>query len=306
MVKKRALMVAALVLGVSLGYPGIPSAGEKGSENVRPSILAGSWYPANPERLAETVQGYLANADGDPLSGEVKALIVPHAGYIYSGQVAAHAYRLLQDRLFRKVVMVGPSHHVPFDGVSVNLQPGYKTPLGVVPVDRGLARRIINSNEQIRWVPEAHAQEHSLEIQLPFLQVVLRDFQIVPILMGQQDFRTSSMLAQSLTRVLKQMDDTLLLASTDLSHFHSYERAKELDMAFVEHVRAFGPQGLSNALSSGRCEACGGGPTIAVLLAAQALGADRAVILKVANSGDVTGDHRRVVGYMSAALIRNR
>jgi len=123
--------------------------------------------------------------------------------------------------------------------------------------------------------------------------------------MGSQDFSTCSLLAESLAAQLKDADDTLLLASSDLSHFHAYDRAKELDMAFVERVRAFDPQGLSKALSSGRCEACGGGPTIAVLLAAQALGADRAVILKVANSGDVTGDHGRVVGYMAAALLRS-
>jgi AmmeMemoRadiSam system protein B len=202
--------------------------------------------------------------------------------------------------------MVGPSHHVGFEGASVNLQPAYETPLGIIPVDQELGRRIINANKAISWVPEAHAREHSLEIQLPFLQVVLRDFQIVPILMGRQDFKTSSMLAESLKKVLKQTDNTLILASTDLSHFHSYDRAKELDRAFAERVRTFDPQGLSNALSSGKCEACGGGPTIAVLLAARALGADRTVILKYANSGDVTGDHSRVVGYLSAALLKSR
>ena len=191
---RRGVMFMALLL-VLCGYPGIPNAGQKADETVRASILAGSWYPANPDRLAQTIQGYLANAKGDQLSGEVKALIVPHAGYRYSGQVAAHAYRLLQGKHITKVIMVGPSHRVPFEGVSVNLQPGYETPLGTVPVDQGLARRLINSHEQIRWVPRAHAQEHSLEIQLPFLQVVLRDFQIVPILMGRQDFSTCSMLA---------------------------------------------------------------------------------------------------------------
>jgi AmmeMemoRadiSam system protein B len=303
---RRSITFITLMVCVLSLFPGILTAAEKAGERVRAPILAGEWYPANPDRLAQTIQGYLANAKGDQLSGEVKALIVPHAGHIYSGHVAAHAYRLLQDKHFTKVIMVGPSHHIGFAGASVNLQPGYETPLGIIPVDQELGRRIIDADKAISWLPQAHAREHSLEIQLPFLQVVLRDFQIVPILMGRQDFRTSSMLAQSLTRVLKQMDNTLILASTDLSHFHSYDRAKELDRAFTKRVLALDPRGLSNALSAGECEACGGGPTTAVLLAAQALGADRAVILKYANSGDVTGDHRRVVGYLSAALLMNR
>jgi hypothetical protein len=303
---RRSVILITLILWVMLGFPGVLSAGEEAGGRVRASILAGSWYPANPDRLAQTIQGYLAHAKGDQASGDLKALIVPHAGYTYSGQVAAYAYRLLQDRLFRKVIMVGPSHRVSFEGVSVNLQEGYETPLGTVPVDRGLAQRLITSRGQIRWVPEAHAQEHSLEIQLPFLQCLLPDFQIVPILMGQQDFSTCSMLAETLAGQIKHANDILVLASSDLSHFHAYDRARELDMAFVEQVRRFDPLGLSQALAAGRAEACGGGPSITVLLASRTLGADRAMILKYANSGDVTGDHRRVVGYMSAALYKSR
>ncbi len=303
---RRTYILTTLMLCVLLVGFGAASAVDKERANARASILAGTWYPANPDRLAQTIQNYLAEAKAIRLSEDIKALIVPHAGYVYSGHVAAQAYRLLQDKHFTKVIMVGPSHHVGFEGASVNLQPAYETPLGPIPVDQELGRRIIDADKAISWVPEAHAREHCLEIQLPFLQVVLRDFQIVPILMGRQDFKTSSMLAQSLTRVLKQTTNTLILASTDLSHFHSYDRAKELDGAFAERIRAFDPQGLSNALSSGQCEACGGGPTIAVLLAARALGADQAVILKCANSGDVTGDKRRVVGYLSAALLKGR
>jgi AmmeMemoRadiSam system protein B len=223
---------------------------------------------------------------------------------MYSGQVAAHAYQLLQDRDFKRVIMIGPSHRVGFRGASVNMQSGYKTPLGIVPVDRDLGKRILNGDDFLQGVPRAHASEHSLEIQLPFLQTVLKDFQIVPILMGDQDLKTCAHLARSLARVMTNMDRILLLASTDLSHFHRYERAKELDLKFIKHVREFDPKGLADSLSSGKCEACGRGPAITVMLAAQALGSNRAVILNYANSGDVTGDHGRVVGYLSAALIR--
>ncbi len=277
---------------------------EERGGNVRKSILSGTWYPGNRDALIKGIEGYLSKAEPVSLEGDLKAIIVPHAGYIYSGQVAAHAYRLLRKRSFDRVIMVGPSHRLGFEGVSINLQSGYKTPLGIVPVDRALARKIINASPQIRWQPQAHAREHSLEIQLPFLQTVIKDFQIVPILMGQQDFRTCSELAMCLARVMGNMDRTLLVASNDLSHFHSYKRARELDMKAIKHVREFDPRGLADSLSSGTCEACGGGPVIAVMLAAQKLGANRSVILNYANSGDVTGDRNRVVGYLSAALIK--
>jgi AmmeMemoRadiSam system protein B len=278
---------------------------EKGSHDIRPSILAGTWYPGNPDELSKTIQGYLSRAKPAGLDGTLKALIVPHAGYIYSGPVAAHAYRLLQKTRFRRVILVGPSHRMSFAGVSVNLQSGYETPLGTVPIDQKLAERILNTGPNLRWLRKAHSGEHSLEIQLPFLQTVLRNFKIVPLIMGQQDFQTCSHLSKTISRVLSDAEDTLLIASSDLSHFHSYNQAKALDRIFIDHVGMFDPQGLSKDLLLGKCEACGGGPVITVLLAARELGADRTAILNHANSGDVTGDHGRVVGYLSAAVIKS-
>jgi len=300
------IMMISLIILISVGYPLQTTGEEKKDKNIRDSILAGSWYPGNKKTLSRMVEGFLSRVKTGSVEGELTAFIVPHAGYMYSGQVAAYAYRLLQDMDFKRVIMVGPSHRAKFKGASINLQSGYKTPFGIVPVDQDLARKIIETSDQIRWIPQAHAREHSLEIQLPFLQTVLSDFQIIPILMGEQDFKTCSDLADSLLRVTGTMGDTLLLASSDLSHFHSYKRARELDMRFIKHVREFDPSGLASALSTGSCEACGGGPSITVMLAAQRLGADRALILKYANSGDVTGEHSRVVGYLSAALIRGK
>jgi hypothetical protein len=298
------IMMISLIILISVGYPLQTAGEEKKDKNIRNSILAGSWYPGNKKTLSRTVEGFLSKVKIELLEGQLTAFIVPHAGYMYSGQVAAYAYRLLQDMDFKRVIMVGPSHRARFKGASINLQSGYKTPLGIVPVDQDLAKKIIDTSDQIRWVPQAHVREHSLEIQLPFLQTVLSDFQIVPILMGEQDFKTCSDLADSLLQVTGTMGNTLLLASSDLSHFHTYKRARELDMRFINHVREFDPSGLASSLSTGSCEACGGGPSITVMLAAQRLGANRTLILKYANSGDVTGDHSRVVGYLSAALIR--
>ena len=298
----RTFVFAHLVIFALWLFPAYAAGEQSGLKDVRPSVLAGTWYPGSQDALAKSIAGYLSRVKPPNIDGKLKAVIVPHAGHRYSGQVTAHAYRLLEGSQFRRVILVGPSHRVGFEGVSVNLQSGYKTPLGVVPIDQKMAKRILDSGPHIRWLRRAHAHEHCLEIQLPFLQTVLNNFQIVPILMGQQDYDTCSMLANTLVQVMGSVEDTLILASSDLSHFHPYDRARALDLEFIKRVKGFDPEGLANDLSAGKCKACGGGPVITTLLAARKLGADRAVFLNYANSGDVTGDHRSVVGYMSAAL----
>jgi MEMO1 family protein len=300
--KLRHLLVCILLFGPWL-IPAQALSQESGRD-IRLSILAGSWYPASPDVLTQSIEGFLSNANTPRPKGALTALIVPHAGYKYSGPVAAHAYSLIRGAGFRRIILVGPSHRVRFRGVSVNLQSGYETPLGIVPVDRETGLRIIDTGPRINWVRQAHASEHSLEIQLPFLQTVLDEFRIIPIVMGQQDLETCMGLADALVRVLGKSRDTLILASSDLSHFHPYDRAVAIDNRFVERVRQFDPRGLSQDLILGNCEACGGGPVITTLLAAGKLGADRALILKYANSGDTAGDRSRVVGYLAAALFK--
>jgi hypothetical protein len=285
-------------------FPAYAAGKQNGLNDIRPSVLAGTWYPGSRDTLAKSMTGYLSNVKPPQINGNLKAIIVPHAGHRYSGQVAAHAYRLLEGSQFRRIILVGPSHRMRFEGVSVSLQSGYQTPLGIVPVDQTIARTILNSGPHFRWIKRAHSREHCLEIQLPFLQTVLNDFKIIPILMGQQDYTTCTRLANILVQVIKSDEDTLILASSDLSHFHPYDRARVLDLELIKHVKGFDPKGLAKDLSRGKCEACGGGPVITTLLAARKLKADQAIVLNYANSGDVTGDHRSVVGYMSAALIR--
>jgi AmmeMemoRadiSam system protein B len=297
------IIVLPILLSALWLSPDPASSEERAVKDIRPSILAGTWYPGAHDTLSRAVQGYLSQAKNSPIEGELKAVVVPHAGYKYSGGVAAYAYRLLQEREFKRIILIGPSHRVAFRGVSVNLQSAYETPLGMVSVDRKTGKKLLATGTDIRWLKKAHAAEHSLEIQLPFLQTVLRDFKIVPIVMGQQDFETCFNLAEALVQVLDNDGETLVLASTDLSHFHNYDQAKALDRHFIKYVRMFDPKGLSKALISRKCEACGAGPVITTLLAASKMGADKAMILKYANSGDVTGDHGRVVGYMSAALM---
>jgi AmmeMemoRadiSam system protein B len=275
------------------------------SQGVREPILPDQgWYPKDPDKLRSSIEDFLTKARAFPVKGEIVGMVVPHAGHIYSGQVAAYAYRLIRGMDFKRVILIGPSHHIPFRGVSANQQSGYRTPLGIVPVDQVFARKLLETDSMMKWVPEAHGVEHSLEIQIPFLQVVLKDFQIVPILMGEQDYDTCTRLAKTLSKAMGDERKTLLLASTDLSHFHTDQQARVLDQKFIEQVKEFDPKGLVQSLASGTCEACGGGPVVAAMLAARERGATRAVVLNYANSGDVTGDRRQVVGYTSALFMK--
>jgi AmmeMemoRadiSam system protein B len=299
---KSLLMTALLIACLILASP--PAFGQ--DKGVREPILAGPWYPGSPEKLRTMVSDYLAKADPPPVRGEIMGIIVPHAGYDYSGQVAAFAYQLLRGSAFKRVVLIGPSHRVPFRGISVNQQSAYRTPLGTVPVDQAFSKRLLERNAEMTWVPQAHAVEHSLEIQIPFLQVVLKDFQIVPILMREWDDETCTRLAGKLSQALDDGTKNLILASTDLSHFHTDQKARALDNRFIEHVKAFDPKGLAQSLASGRCEACGEGPAVVAMLAARQRGASRSVVLKYANSGDVSGDRRQVVGYLSAVLVKEQ
>lgn len=272
---------------------------------VRESAIAGTWYPGDPTALKGQVERFLAMVEIPELEGEPIAIIAPHAGYMYSGQVAGYAYKAIQGKKFDSVVIVAPSHYVWFQGVSIYPKGGYETPLGVVPVDEELSSKLIGLSPVVKDLPQAHKREHSLEIQLPFLQVVLRDFQLVPLVMGDQDEKTSRELGKALAELVRATSKrVLLVASTDLSHFYPYERAVVLDKAFISRVEALDPDGLLKDLEYKICEACGAGPVIAVMFAAKALGARRGVILKYANSGDVTGDKTSVVGYLSAIFMK--
>ena len=274
---------------------------------VRSPVVAGAFYPSDEAALARDVDGYLEAAGAAQLDGELLAIIAPHAGYVYSGGVAGHAYALLKERAFDTVVVVAPSHRLAFGGASVYGGDGYATPLGVVPVDRELASAIAAASPTLRYEPQAHAAEHSLEVQVPFLQRTLGEFRIVPIVMGSQGEAAVRLLSDAISAAVRAPSGSgrvLLVASTDLSHFHGYDEAVALDSVVLDAVGAFDPEGLLAALSAGKCEACGGGPMATVLLAARALGADEARVLKYANSGDVFGDRSQVVGYMAAAVTR--
>ena len=273
-------------------------------EKTRESVIAGSWYPDHPETLKKQIGKYLDQAQISPLGGSLVGLIAPHAGYVYSGGIAAYAYKTLLQQRFDRVLVLAPSHRAHFQGASVYRLGGYGTPLGIVPLDHELIESLFQQSSLFHYVPRAEAQEHSLEIQLPFLQVVLGSFRLTPILMGDQSFQSCRDLAETIVHACTDKK-VLLIASSDLSHFHPYQDAKRLDQVVLDRVAAFDPAGLSKDLEHGVCEACGGGPMITMMLAAQKLGANKAKVLQYANSGDVTGDTRGVVGYMAAVFFDN-
>jgi len=272
-----------------------------GRDNVRHSVIAGSWYPGEPKQLRSMIGGFLDNVPSQQLEGELVGLVAPHAGYVYSGQVAAYAYAQLRNHRFSKVIVVSPVHRVYPGRFAVTDKAYYETPLGLVPVDAELVQAI---ERHIQLNRVSQDMEHSLEIQLPFLQYVLGEFTLAPIMMGEQDWDSAVGLGQALAEAVGEKE-VLLVASTDLSHFHRYEVAVQLDQKVLDRISAYDPQGLARTLSMHEAEACGGGPVVAVMVAAEKLGANRAVLLKYMNSGDVTGDRSSVVGYAAAALLRS-
>jgi AmmeMemoRadiSam system protein B len=269
---------------------------------LRAAAVAGSWYPGRRDALTRELDGYLESAEAI-VAGRLVALISPHAGLRYSGHVAAFGYSLLAGRRDSTVVLVGPSHRVAFDGCAVYAKGAWQTPLGEAPVDEGLARALLDAEASVFDEPGVHRDEHSLEMQLPFLQRAVPGLRIVPVLMGSQSRAEVDRLAARLGAALRE-HPALLVASSDLSHYHPAAVANALDAQVAGDVERFDADALMGRLERERGHACGGGPMVAVMKAARTLGASRAQILRYADSGDAgERDKSRVVGYLSAALL---
>jgi len=310
------LSVALAVIGVFLLACGEQALSE--GQKVRLPAVAGQFYPSDPKVLAKTVDEFLARAAAEQTSGPVLALIAPHAGYEFSGQVAAYSYSLLKGRKLERVVVISPSHIDAFPYSSVYGGDAYATPLGNIPVDKEFGKKLAALSSLIQVSTRGHGEvqgrsEHALEVQLPFLQRTLGQFKLVPIVMGVQTYEASRALGVSLAKLLeggKQgpplEPDTLIVASSDLSHYHPYDEAVRLDRATLAAIEEYDYFNLSQNTERRIWEACGGGPIVAAMIAAERLGANRAKVLKYANSGDVTGDKSQVVGYGAVALIAEK
>jgi AmmeMemoRadiSam system protein B len=273
-------------------------------KTVRKPAVAGAFYPADPEVLRRDLASYFQDVAGmERVPGPVVGLISPHAGYMYSGRVAAAAYHQLSGIEYDYVLVVSPSHHIYFQGASLYPAGVYQTPLGMIPLAEDFVQQLLDNYSVFHHVPQAHGREHALEVQLPFLQMVLPEFRLIPVVMGSQDWETASMMVEGLAGLLTGKR-VLLVASSDLSHYHSYDEAVSLDSNILEAVNGNNARELWDIVAGGRAEACGAGPMIVVMRLAAKLGAAKAKVVAYQNSGDVTGDRGQVVGYMAAALYR--
>ena len=285
-------------------------------ENVRQAAVAGGFYPADPKALSAMMDDMLAHASRPAINGPILAVVAPHAGYQFSGPVAAYTYAALKGRKFSRVVVIAPSHYEAFDFTSVYEGDAYATPLGVVPVDKAFAKQLAKMSPTIRLSSQGHTptkegSEHALEVELPWLQRVLGDFELVPVVMGDQSYESSRALGVALAKLIEGKDrgndkDTLIVASSDLSHYHPYDEAVKIDHKTLNALQAWDYFSMSRNFEARVWEACGGAPIVAAMIAAERMGANQALVLKYANSGDITGDHSRVVGYSADVFLKTQ
>lgn len=206
-------------------------------KQVKQPDLAGSWYPSDPAELTSMLSNFLNNATPKEVKGDIIALISPHAGYVYSGGVAAYGFKLLQDRPIETVIVIGFSHKKFFDGISVYKEGFFRTPLGDIEIDSELTSKLLLKNPKIVYKPDIFSDENSLEMQLPFLQKVLAKFKLVPIIIGERSFQGCQILSDALTDTLKDRQRFVIIASTDLCHFLSYEENKKIDLETIEFIK---------------------------------------------------------------------
>jgi MEMO1 family protein len=277
--------------------------------DIRPSPIAGRWYEENPTTLAETVDEYLDNAQLPVLDGDVMGVIAPHAGHQYSGEVAGYAFAALRGLRPDLVVVAGPMHHPYNQPLLTTTHTAYSTPLGTIPVDKIALNELdvlAKAELGFGFTPIAKDPEHSLEIELPFLQRIFQhEWKLLPIMVRALEEQVSEGLGKSLATVLRDRN-FVLVASTDLSHFFKQDTALGYDRAMLSEIESFNPAGAFDLDRARKGFACGLGAFTAVLWAARKLGADKVKILRHATSANVTGDYSSVVGYGAAAILKNK
>ena len=277
--------------------------------DIRPSPIAGTWYEGDAKVLARIVDQYLDEAQLPELDGEVVAVIAPHAGYRYSGAVAGYAFTEIRGRNPDLVAVIGPMHHPYPQPLITTAHDAYSTPLGNVPIDKQTLHELdkaLKSELDIGLSPVSNDPEHSLEIELPFLQRTLKNkWKLLPVMVRAQEARVSEGLGKALAKVLTNKN-FVLVASTDLSHFYNHQTALTYDRAMLDQIESFSPEGVFDLERAGKGFACGLGAVTAVMWACRELGADQVKVLRHATSGDVTGDYSSVVGYGAAVILKQK
>ncbi len=269
-------------------------------KKIRKPAVAGYFYPSNEKELSSKIFSLFQKADINTEIENITGLISPHAGYIYSGLTASYAFKLIEKNDYTTVIVISPSHHEYFKGISIYNGDAYQTPLGTIPLNIEMKEKIIDSSDAIISSELGHKNEHGIEVILPFLQYILPQFSLLPVVMGDQNKIYIDKLAESIASVADEK--TLIVASSDLSHFYNKKIADKLDSRTAKHINEFNFDELYNDLHNGNCEACGGGPIIAMMKASSILQKKKSLVLHRSDSGDISGDNNEVVGYLSAVI----
>lgn len=283
-------------------------------DKVRPAAVAGSFYPADPTALTGMMDAMMARTSLPVLEGPIVAVMAPHAGYEYSGPVAAYTYAALRQRHYARVIVIAPSHFEAFGIASVFGGDAYSTPLGTIPIDKEFVQHLARMDPGVQisdrgHVPGARAAEHALEVQLPWLQRSIGSFKLVPIVMGDQSYESSRALAVAIAKLAPDPlaeGGTLVVASSDLSHYHPQAEAQKIDQKMLRALTAWDYFTMARNFNQRVWEACGGGPVITAMMTAERWGANDVKLLRYGTTAEVTGDRSRVVGYGSVALIKSR
>jgi len=276
-------------------------------KDIRPSPISGQWYPGDPDVLAKEVDGYISNAKNPQINGEPVAVITPHAGYIYSGHVAGHAFSAIKHKQPELVVVISPMHQAYRQRFLTTGHEYYWTPLGNIPVDGKAVKdlsTILLDEYRIELTPVRNDREHSLEIELPFLQRIFHEpFQLLPIMVRDLSIQYCEALGKGLFDVIVKQNAVVVI-STDLSHFYTKNEANGFDSSILKKIQNLDTRGVFQSEMEGTGFACGAGAVIAGIHYAKLAGANEGIILSYSTSGEITGDNSSVVGYGAAALVK--
>ena len=275
------------------------------AQDIKEPNVAGTFYPDDPGQLSTMIGGFLEKANPQSPNGRIFALISPHAGYGFSGAVAAFGYKLIKDKPYKTVIVLGTSHHYPFNGASVYPRGLFKTPLGLIEVDNEFSAKLLGRDPEIVFAPEAFKEEHSVEVELPFLQKTLVDFKIVPIVFGDCTLVTCKKIAGLLKEAIGERKDILVIASSDMYHGYDYDEADAVDNFTLKAIKDMDSEALYYGLREGKMQACGGFGVVTALILAKDLGHDKVAVLRHTNSAEVTAKKTKgiwTVGYASCAI----
>ena len=299
MVNKKFILSIFFILVSAMPRPAF------GDQKIKQPNVSGQFYSADPAQLSQDIDGFFAKADIVPVVKHVEILVAPHAGYFYSGSVAAYSFKAVSQSKYKTVVILAPSHFFGFDGISVWDEGAFATPLGQVEVDSAFTKKLAAANPKFYFEPKAFEKEHALEVEIPFLQKTFKDFKIVPVVMGMASFPLLNDFAAALKDIIGNRGDVLIVVSTDLSHYHEDGVARKMDAVGLSFVKELDAQKVFAGNYQRSIEMCGFVPLTAAILYAKLKGINHVDILHYGNSGDASGDRRSVVGYSSVIMYRD-